>query len=74
MLTVGADAFYIWEQAGKWTATARINGKNYHAERDTLEDAAKAADRLLYKTMPKVWTVTDVRAIITPWKEDLACL
>jgi hypothetical protein len=69
-LVVGVDTFYIWEQAGIWTATAHIDGQSYHAERPTFEEAAKAADRLLYKKLPKAWTVTDARAIIA-WKGDL---
>ena len=36
--------------------------------------AAKTVDRLLYKKFPHVWTVTNARAIIAPWKGDLACL
>lgn len=65
------NAFYIWEQAGVWTATAHIGGQNYHAKRPTLEAAAKAADRLLYKTFSHVWTQTDARVIISPWRGDL---
>jgi hypothetical protein len=71
VLVVGVDTFYIWEQAGYWYATAHIDGQSYHAERPTLEEAAKAADRLLYKKLPKAWTVTDARGIISPWKGDL---
>lgn len=54
-----------------WRMAVRVNGKTYRGERPTLEDAAKAVDRLLYKNLPKEWTVTDARCIIGPWRGDL---
>ena len=71
ILEVGVDTFYIWEQAGFWHATAHIAGQSYHSERPTLEEAAKAVDRLLYKKFPRVWTQTDARAIIRPWAGNI---
>jgi hypothetical protein len=64
----------IWEENGEWIAAATLGGKKYRTSRDTLEGAAKAADRLLYKNFPHVWTQTDARAIINPWKGDLCQL
>jgi hypothetical protein len=72
-LVFGHNSMLIWEENGVWISTATLRGKKYRAERATLEYAAKAADRLLYKTFPHVWTVTDARVIIAPWKGDLAC-
>jgi hypothetical protein len=72
-LVFGENVMFIWEENGVWISTATLDGKKYRAERATLEDAAKAADRLLYKKFPHVWTVTDARGIIAPWKGDL-CL
>lgn len=72
-LVFDQNVMYIWEEKGVWLATAIIDSKVYRAERKTLEDAAKAADRLLYKTYPHVWTKTDPRVIIGPWKGDLKC-
>jgi hypothetical protein len=61
----------LWEENGEWIITATLAGKKYRATRNTLEGAAKAADRLLYKNFPHVWTQTDARVIINPWKGDL---
>lgn len=61
----------VYEQKPKWHVVAVIAGKTYRAERETLEDASKAADLLLYKKFPKEWTVTDARVIIGSWKGDL---
>lgn len=70
-LVIGEDVFFIWEEHGTWIMTAKIGDKHFRGERRTLEDAAKASDRLLYKNLPKVWTVTDARVIINPWRGDL---
>jgi hypothetical protein len=70
-LTFDENEMCLYEEAGLWIATATIDGKRYRAARQSLEDAAKAADRLLYKKFPHVWTQTDARAIISPWKGDL---
>jgi uncharacterized metal-binding protein len=76
-LIIGEDVFFIWEARGGvwnkilWKMSASIGGKKYRGERPTLEEAAKASDRLLYKNLPHVWTVTDARAIIDPWRGDL---
>lgn len=65
------NVMYIWEEGGKWIMTATLGKEKFRGERKTLEDAAKAADRLLYKKFTHVWTVTDPRVIIDPWKGDL---
>ncbi len=54
-----------------WRIAVRINKIIQRTEQPTLEAAAKAADRLLYKHFPKEWTVTDPRVIIDSWKGDL---
>lgn len=63
----------IWQMRGKtvWYIRARIGAQNFYGERYTLESAAKACDQMLYKKFPHVWTVTDARVIISPWKGEL---
>lgn len=63
----------IWKHKEKkiWYIRARVGKENYYGERFNLESAAKACDRMLYKKFPHVWTVTDPRVIIDPWKGDL---
>lgn len=61
----------IWEDHGRWVMTAFLDGHGYRGERETLEAAAKAADRLLYEKFKNVWTQTDAHVIIDPWKGDL---
>ena len=70
-LVFGDNVMYIWEEHGKWIMTATLGGKKFRGERGSLEDAAKAAERLLYKNFSNVWTQTDASAIINPWKGDL---
>lgn len=62
---------YIWQDGREWRMTAQFGDKKYNGTRSSLEGAAKAADRLLYKNLPKEWTITDARAIIRPWEGDL---
>ena len=64
----------IWVQDGVWCMRTTVynNGKSgFAGHRPTLEEAAKASERLLYKNFPHVWTVTDARAIMKSWKGDL---
>lgn len=70
-LTLGKNQFALWEESGVWITTATIKGKNYRAERTTMEDAAKAIYALIAKNFPKVWTTIDFGVIINPWKASL---
>jgi hypothetical protein len=54
-----------------WRIAAKMNGEVKRGDFESLEDAAKAVDRLLYKNFPHVWTVTDARVIVDPWRGDL---
>lgn len=60
----------IWYDAAEdlWFMSCSAKGKTYKGTRATLEEAAKASDRLTYKNFPHIWTVTDARAIIDSWK------
>lgn len=73
-LVFGENVMYIWEERGKWHMTATLSGKKFRGERKTLEDAAKAADRLLYEKFPNVWTQTDASVTIRPWADDITNL
>ena len=53
-----------------WFMTVTMDGKRHSGQRATLEEAAKAVDRLLYKNLPREWTLTNANAIM-PWKGDL---
>lgn len=67
----GSITMRVYKHADGWEMVAcTAEQKTYRGTRPTLEDAAKAVDRLLYKTNPRAWTVTDARAIM-PWKGDL---
>lgn len=66
----------IWLQDGIWCMRTVFNnsvgGESvFTGQRQTLEEAAKASDRLLYKNFPKEWTVTDAHAIVDSWRGDL---
>ena len=63
----------IYKDASDWRTAIKMDTGIVRDTHFSLEDAAKFADRKLYKALPKVWTVTDVRVIITPWKGDLTC-
>ena len=68
----GTIMLRIWRTSAEtWSMLGRIGEKTYKGTRPSLEEAAKAADRLLYKKFPHVWTTTDARAIIAPWRGDL---
>jgi hypothetical protein len=62
---------YKDEKLGLWKTAIRLKDRIDRANHSDLETAAKFADTLLYKIVPKVWTVTDARIIIAPWKGDL---
>ena len=65
---------YEDKKLGLWkTAIKTVEGID-RADHSDLETAVKYVDRLLYKKFPHVWTVTNARIIIAPWKGDLACL
>jgi len=61
----------IYADEGLWRTAIKTSAGIVRDTHFTLEDAAKFADRKLYKALPKVWTQTDVRAIISLWKGDL---
>jgi hypothetical protein len=65
---------YEDKKLGCWRVAVRLRDGVQRTEHQDLEAAAKFADTLLYKIVPKVWTVTDARVIIAPWKGDLTCL
>jgi hypothetical protein len=61
----------IWRDGVIWHMRSLIGMQRFFGVRASLEDAAKAADHLLYKNFPQIWTVTDARAIMKSWKGDL---
>ena len=61
----------IYEDAGLWKTAIKTVEEIDRANHSDLETAAKYVDRLLYKKFPHVWTVTNARCIISPWKGDL---
>ena len=62
----------LWEEAGQWHMRAALKGQTYTGARDTLEDAFKATDRLVYKNFPHVWTSTNCRVILEKWEGVLS--
>ena len=64
----------IYEDAGLWKTAVKIGEVIDRANHSDQETAVKYVDRMLYKKFPHVWTTTDARGIIAPWKGDLACL
>ena len=68
----GTIMLRIWRTSAEtWSMIGCIGEKTYKGTRPSLEEAAKAADTLLYKKFPHVWTTTDARVIIAFWKGDL---
>jgi len=61
----------ICEFENEWHMNTHLGNKHFVGVRPTLEEAFKASDRLLYQHFPKEWTVTDARAIMASWREDL---
>jgi hypothetical protein len=66
----GLFAATIQSGGSGWLMTVTVDGVHYSGQRATLEEAAKAVDRLLYKNLPHEWTLTNANAIM-PWKGDL---
>ena len=73
-LVIGLDnGARIWKDpAGRpWRMRVKADDKVFSGERETLEDAFKATDRLVYKTFPGVWAQTDCRVIVATFEGDL---
>ena len=66
----------VWKDpAGRpWRMRVKADGKVFSGERETLEDAFKATDRLVYKHFPHVWTSTNCRVILDLWAGDLSTI
>ena len=58
---------------GFWKTAIKTELDIDRANHTDLETAVKYTDRLLYKKFPHVWTVTNARVILAPWKGDLDC-
>lgn len=74
-LVIGLDdGARIWKnEAGRpWHMRLKINGKTFVGERETLEDAFKATDRLIYKNASHVWTQSDAHAVLVFFEGDLS--
>ena len=61
----------IYEDAGLWKTAIKTVDELDRANHSDQETAVKYVDRKLYKKFPHVWTTTDARCIIRPWKGDL---
>jgi hypothetical protein len=61
----------IYKDAGLWKSAVMTKSGVDRVEHPDLETAAKYVDAFLYKKFPRVWTITDARVILTPWKGDL---
>lgn len=57
-----------------WQMEVRINGHKYKGTRPTLEEAFKAADRLIYEKAKDVWLQSRCGAVIAPWVGNLEAL
>lgn len=56
------------EEAGtKWSMTVLINGHRFTGQRDTLEEAFKATDRLLFKHAKDYWLKSLCHEVLEPW-------
>lgn len=63
----------VYQDGAIWRTAIRTKAGVERDEHKNLEAAAKFADHRLYKCFPHVWTVTNARVIIAPWKGDLTC-
>lgn len=50
-----------------WEMLVVVSGQRYTGQRPTLEDAFKAADRLIYEKAKDVWLQSKCTAAIAPW-------
>lgn len=58
-------------QFGKWAMLVDVGGTTYRGVRDTLEEAFKATDRLLYEKDKDSWLKSLCALPIAPWAGKL---
>jgi len=56
---------------GAWEATVHADGKRYVGIRPSLEEAFKAAARLLFKLRKEVWLKMNSQTVMERWQGDL---
>ncbi len=54
-------------EGARWGMRLAVLGKTFYGTRDTMEEAFKALDGLLYQEAKKVWLKSNCTAVIAPW-------
>lgn len=58
-------------EAGRWLMLVTLGKQTYRGVRDTLEEAFKATDSLLYEKAKDAWLKSLCAAVIAPWAGKL---
>jgi hypothetical protein len=56
---------------GHWHMVVHVGAKHYYGNRPTLEEAAKATNKLMHDKANEAWSGSHWGVVLAPWQGDL---